>query len=85
MPSITSIANTPARNARVNQVKSKIRNISNLAASTALTAVENKIPNFRDLAKKTEYNTRFSGIENKILLLLIMIMINILLLMNLIS
>ena len=52
MPSITSIGSTPARNAKVNQVKSKIRNISNLAATTALTAVENKIPNFRDLAKK---------------------------------
>ena len=60
-----------------------IPNINNLATTTALTAVENKIPNVSNLAKKTDYNKKICEIEKK--LLLIMIMINILLLKNLIS
>ena len=36
------------------------------ATSTALTAVENKIPNVSNLVKKTDYNTKISEIENKI-------------------
>ena len=50
----------------------------NLATTTtALTAVENKIPNVRNLVKKL--------VKLKIKLLLIMIMINILLLKDVIS
>ena len=41
-------------------------NITNLATTTALTAVENKIPNVSNLVKKTDYNTKISEIENKI-------------------
>ena len=40
-------------------------NISNLA-TTALTAVENKIPNVSNLVTKNSYNTKISEIENKI-------------------
>ena len=44
----------------------KIPNITNLATSTALTAVEIKIPNVSNLVKKTEHNTKINAIENKI-------------------
>ena len=42
----------------------KTPNITNLATA-ALTAIENKIPNVRNLVKKTDYNTSISEIENK--------------------
>ena len=43
---MTNLATTSALNARINEVKGKIPNITNLAtATTAFTAVENKIPN----------------------------------------
>ena len=38
-------------------------NIINLAATTALTAVENKMPNVR----KTDYKTKISETEKKII------------------
>ena len=37
-----------------------------MATTTALTAVENKIANASNSAKKANYNTKFSEIENKI-------------------
>ena len=37
-----------------------------MATTTALTAVENKIPNVRNLVKKTDNNTKISEIEKKI-------------------
>ena len=51
-------------------------------ASTNLTAVGNKRPSISNLVRKTDYKTKISETEKKIL---IMIMINILLLQNLIS
>ena len=43
-------------------------NITNLATTTttALTAVENKIPIVSNLVKKTNYNTKINETENKI-------------------
>ena len=41
-----------AFNAKTNNVKNKIYNFTNLASSTALTAVENIIPNVSNLVKK---------------------------------
>ena len=61
----------------------KIPNKTNLANTTALTAVENKITNVSNLVEKSDYNTKI--VKLKIKVLLIMIMINILLLKNLIS
>ena len=49
-----------------------------LAATTALIAVENKIPNFSNLAKKMTITQKL--VKLKIKLILVMIMINILLL-----
>ena len=62
-------------NAEINEVKGKIQNITNLATNTALTAVENKIPNVSKLIGINE-------IEKK---LLIIVMINTLLPKKLIS
>ena len=63
-------------------VLNKILTTTNLAATTALTAVENKIPNVSNLVKKTDYNTKINETEKKSL---IIIMINKLLHKNLIS
>ena len=43
MTSITNLATTAALNAKINEVKGEIPNITKLASTTALTAVENKI------------------------------------------
>ena len=48
------------------KLKKEIPDITNLVTTTALTAVENKIPNVSNLVKKTDYNTKISEIENKI-------------------
>ena len=37
-----------------------------LATKTALTTVENKIPDVSSLVKKTDYNTKITEIENKL-------------------
>ena len=47
-------------------MKNKIPNITNLATTTALTAVGNKITKVSDLVKKTDYNTNISEVENKV-------------------
>ena len=49
---MTNLATTTTLNAKVNEVKNKISNISNLATITALTAVENKLTNISNLVKK---------------------------------
>ena len=41
-------------------------NITNLACTAVLTAVENKILNVSNLLKKTDYNLNISETENKI-------------------
>ena len=53
-------------NAKVTEIEDKIPSISGLATNSALTAVENKIPDVRSLVKKTDYNTKISEIENKV-------------------
>ena len=54
----------------------EIPNITNLATTTALTTVENKIHSVSNLVKKSDYNATVIEIEKK---LLIIIMISILL------
>ena len=60
----------------------KIPDITNLAPTVTLTAVENKILNVSNLLKKSDYNIKLIKLQRN---LLIMIMINILLLQNLIT
>ena len=50
----------------INEVKGEIPNITNFATTSALTAVENKIPIVSNLVKKTCYNTKINEIEKKI-------------------
>ena len=66
MPITGNLATNPSLNAKINEVKGEIPNITNLATKTALNAVENKIPSVSNLVKKTDYNTKISEIENKI-------------------
>ena len=51
---------------RLLKKKKKIPSITGLATNSALTAVEDKIPNVSNLVKKTDYNTKISDIEKKI-------------------
>ena len=81
MLNFTNLATTAGLNAKINEVKNKIPNISSLATATALT--ENKIPNVSNLVKKLTMTQKILKLKGK--LLLIMIMINILLLTNVIS
>ena len=48
------------------RLKEKIPNITGLATSSALSAVENKIPNVNNLLKKADYDTKIADIEKKI-------------------
>ena len=48
------------------RLKAKYPMITNLDSTTALTAVENKIPNVSNLVKRTDYDTKISGTEKKI-------------------
>ena len=52
MSNIANLATTAVLNAKINEVKGKIPNITNLASTTALTIIENKIPNVSNLVKK---------------------------------
>ena len=57
----TNLATNVSLNAEINEVKCKIPNIANLAATTtALTATENKIPCLSNVVKKTDYNTKIN-------------------------
>ena len=66
MPITGNLATNPSLNAKINEVKGEIPNITNLATKTALNAVENKIPSVSNLVKKTDYNTKINEIEKKI-------------------
>ena len=57
----------------------KIPSLSGLATNSALNAVDNEIPDVRNLVEKTDYDTKFTEIEKKKKKkIMIMIMINIL-------
>ena len=53
-------------NSKISEVEGKIPSITGLATNSGLTAVENKIPIFSNLVKKTDYNTKICDIEKKI-------------------
>ena len=54
-------------NAKVTEIEGKIPSISGLATNLALSAVKNKIPDVSSLVKNTDYNTKISDIEKKII------------------
>ena len=78
---ITNLVTKTTLNANINEVKGEIANITNIATTGALTAVENKILSVNDLVKKK------MTITQKLLKLkrTLMIMINIFLPQKLIS
>ena len=53
-------------NSKVGAVEGEIASISGLATTSALTAVENKIPDASSLVKKTEFDTKVTEIQGKI-------------------
>ena len=53
-------------NAKIIELERKIPSIRGLARSSALTLVENKIPDVSILVKKTDFNTEVTEIEGKI-------------------
>ena len=53
------------KNSNYNTKISEIPSISGLDTTSALTAVENKIPSINNLVKKTDYNTKITEIEKK--------------------
>ena len=62
---IPKFATKTTLNAKINEVKCEIPSITDLATTSALTAVENKIPNVNNLVKKTDYNTKINEIVKK--------------------
>ena len=53
-------------NSKITEIKGKIPSITGLATTSALTAVENKIPDVNGLIKKNDYDTKISEIEKKV-------------------
>ena len=51
---------------KINEIKNKIRSITGLTTTSALTTVENKIPSISNLVKKTDYDTIVTEIEKKL-------------------
>ena len=54
-------------NDKVTEIEGKIPSITGLATNSALTVVENKIPDVSSLVKKTDDNTKILDIEKKII------------------
>ena len=53
--------------AKLTELGNKIPDASSLATKAALTAVENKIPSVSSLVKKTDYDTKTTEIEKKLI------------------
>ena len=53
-------------NAKVTEIEGKISSFRGLATNSALTAIENKIPNINSLVKTTDFNSKISEVEGKI-------------------
>ena len=49
--------------AKVSEIEGKVPIISGLATTSALTAIENKIPSVSNLVKKTIHNTKISELK----------------------
>ena len=79
IPNIVNLATKTILNTKINEVKIKIPSINGLATTSALTVVENKIPNVCNLVKTM--TQKLMKLKRK---LLIIIMANISLLQNLI-
>ena len=54
-------------NSKITEIEGKMPSIISLGTSSALAAVETKIPDINNLVKKTDYNAKISKIEKKII------------------
>ena len=61
MPYMTCLKKTDF-DSKITEVEGKISSISGLATSSALTAVENKIPDVSSLVKKTDFDANIKKI-----------------------
>ena len=61
---------TNVKKSKLTELESKIQDVIGLATKLALTAVENKIPNFSSLVKKTDYDTKISEFEKTLLIII---------------
>ena len=66
IPDITNMATKNNLNTETEEFEGEMPSITNLATKTALNAIENVIPIFSNLVKKTGYNTKINEIEMKI-------------------
>ena len=65
-PDTSDLAKRTNLNAKITEIQVKIPSITGLATNSALTAVENKIPNVSNFVKKkTDYNPKITEIESK--------------------
>ena len=53
-------------NSKISEIEGEIPNITGLATTSALTAIENKIPSVTNLVKKIDNNTKVREINKKI-------------------
>ena len=60
-----NLATDTTLNAKINETKNEIPGINNLAATAALTTIENKVLNVIDLVIKVDYDVKISEMENK--------------------
>ena len=65
MPDIGNLAFNTALNAKVNEFKNEVLDITNLAINNALTVTENKVPNVNNLVKKADYNAEIKDVKDK--------------------
>ena len=65
IPDASGLVKKTNYNVKNTEIEVKIPSITGLAATAALTAVENKIPDVSNLAKKTDYDAKISNIESK--------------------
>ena len=63
---ISDVSNL-VKKTKITELENKSPNISNLATKSALAAVKNKIPSICNLVKKTDYNTKVTKIESKLI------------------
>ena len=57
IPDISNLATESNLNIKINAVKNEIPSITGIATTSALTAVENKIPSISNLVKKAYHDT----------------------------
>ena len=81
-PDTSEFVKETGYNSKITEIESKITSIRGLASSSALAAVEKKIPDVCILIKKLTIAQKLMKLKRK---LMIMIMINILIAQNLIS